>query len=93
MKEARASIRETPHIKKEASMGWREMSNDLFLKTYVSSGFLSLSLCLLICLYWFGFVGLFFFFFFFFFFLRLSFIQILASVVLFFYHFEGTFHF
>ncbi len=59
--------RNSPH--KEASMGWREMSNDLFLKTYVSSGFLSLSLCLLICLYWFGFVGLFIFIFIF---LRLS---------------------
>ena len=89
MKEARAGcLRETPHIKKEASMGWREMSNDLFLKTCVSSGFLSLSLCLSICLYWFGFVGLFFFFFF-----RLSFIQILALVVLSFYHFGGSFHF
>ena len=59
------SKRNSPHknIFKKASMGWREMSNDLFLKTCVSSGFLSLSLCLSICLYWFGFVGLFIFFF------------------------------
>ena len=85
------SKRNSPHkFIKKASMGWREMSNDLFLKTCVSSGFLSLSLCLSICLYWFVFVGLFFFFFFF---LRLSFIQILALVVLSFYHFEGSFHF
>ena len=75
-------------------MGWREISNDLFLKTCVSSVFLSLCLCV------FRFVsvglvlqGFFFFFFFLLFFLRLSFIQILALVVLSFYHFEGSFHF
>ena len=54
---------------------------------------LSLSLCLSICFCWFGFAGLFFCFVFLLFFLRLSFIQILALVVLSFYHFEGSFHF
>ena len=50
----------------------------------VSVPVLSLFLSLAICLILFCFIGLF---------LRLSFIQILASVVLSFYHFEGSFHF
>ena len=54
------------------------MSNTLFLKRCVSSGSLA------ICLFLFCFVGLF---------VRLSLIQILALVVLPFYHFEGSFSF
>ena len=58
------------------------MSNDLFLKSCVSSDSLCLSLA--ICLFLFCFVGLF---------VRLSLIQILALVVLSFYHFQGSFYF
>ena len=62
------------------------MSNELFLKRCVSSSFLSLflSLCLAIVLFLFCLYG---------FFLMLSFMQILALVVLYFHHFEGSFHF
>ena len=70
-------------------MGWREMSNDLFLKTMCQFLF-SLSVSMSFDLYWFVFVGLFFYYFIF---LRLSFIQIFSLVVLSFYHFEGSFHF
>ena len=60
------------------------MSNNLFLKRCVHSGSVSLSLSLAICSFLLCFVGHF---------LRLSFIQILALVVLSFHHFEGSCNF
>ena len=77
--------------KREASMGCvkkllmeRNVKRLIKKKKCVNSGSLSLSMFLAICLFLFCFVGLF---------LKLSLIQILALVVLSFYHFEGSFHF